>query len=319
MEGVHPLDTAVVDAYLRRLGARRPSCPEPEVLAELQRRHLVRVPFENLAIHLGEEISLDAPSLAGKVALTSRGGICYELNGAFAALLVSLGYQVTLLAGRVYDAQARLGPPYDHLALRVGVPGVSGSWLVDVGFGQFSSRPLDFDERDVQRDRSGLYRLAETGDGDLDLFGDGLPRYRLEQRPRALQDFEATCWWHRTSPRSLFTRGPLCTRHTEDGGRITLSGRRLTHTRPDGARREEALPDEAALLAAYREHFGIALDRDPAAMGPPSSTAAVRPATAHPTGGCGSGDEAAAESAPSTGPSNAGTPSESGGGEAGGG
>ena len=257
------LDPKLVDAYLHRLGVSRPAHPDPEALAEMQRRHLTTVPFENLAIHLGEEIVLDTAALVRKVALTPRGGICYELNGAFAGLLTALGYRVALLAGRVYDKHARLGPPYDHLALRVEVPDTPGRWLVDVGFGQFSSRPLCYDSRDLQWDAVGVFRLADTDEGDLDLFGDALPRYRLEQRPRLLRDFEATCWWHRTSPRSMFTRGPLCTRQTDDGGRITLSGRRLTVTAPDGRRREEHLADEGELLAAYRRHFGIPLDREP--------------------------------------------------------
>lgn len=46
-------------------------------------------------------------------------------------------------------------------------------------------------------------------------------------------------------------------------GRVTLSGRTLVVTK-DGVREERPLDGDAAVLAAYRDHFGIALDRLPA-------------------------------------------------------
>ena len=52
-------DTATTDAYLRRLGVERPARPTPDALRELHLRHLRTVPFENLSVHLGEEIVLD--------------------------------------------------------------------------------------------------------------------------------------------------------------------------------------------------------------------------------------------------------------------
>jgi N-hydroxyarylamine O-acetyltransferase len=132
--------------------------------------------------------------------------------------------------------------------------------LADVGFGRHSHHPLDYDSRADQRDPGGVFRLVETADGDLDVLHDGEPQYLLEQRPRALGDFEATCWWQRTSPSSHFRQSLVCSRLTQDG-RITLSGRTLVRT--TGERREERELGEGELLAAYREHFGIALAREP--------------------------------------------------------
>ncbi len=99
------MDDAHVDAYLDRIGARRPERPDHAALRVLQRSHLGAVPFENLSIHLGEEIVLDADALVAKIVDRRRGGFCYELNGAFAALLRSLGFEVTLLAARVFDGE----------------------------------------------------------------------------------------------------------------------------------------------------------------------------------------------------------------------
>ena len=45
------------------------------------------MPFENLSIHLDEPIVLEEAALVDKLVHRRRGGFCYELNGAFAALL----------------------------------------------------------------------------------------------------------------------------------------------------------------------------------------------------------------------------------------
>ncbi|GCD37689.1 N-hydroxyarylamine O-acetyltransferase [Streptomyces chrestomyceticus JCM 4735] len=260
-----PLDPARTDAYLRRIGADRPAVPDAEALHDLHLRHLRTVPFENLSVHLAEDVALEYKPLVDKVVAASRGGFCYELNGAFAALLRALGYRVELLAARVFGPEGP-GIPYDHLALRVHTAdGAGGPWLADIGFGRNSQYPLRLDSRDQQPDPAGLFRIEETADGDLDVLRDGVPQYRLEQRPRALADFVAGCWYHRTSPDSPFTRSLVCSRLTETG-RVTLSGRTLVITDADGGRDEREL-SEAEVLPAYRTHFGITLDRIPELRG----------------------------------------------------
>jgi N-hydroxyarylamine O-acetyltransferase len=255
-----------MEAYLARIGAARPARADAAALRELQLRHLLSVPFENLSIHLGEPIVLDEEALVDKVVRRRRGGFCYELNGAFGALLTALGYSVTLLNARAFTPEG-LGPPYDHLALRVDVGddadgGAGGVWLADVGFGRFSNLPLRLDVGEAdQPDPVGVFRMVEQPDGDLDVLLNAEPQYRLDPRPRALGDFAATCWWHQTSPKSLFTRSLVCSLLTENG-RVTLSDR--TFVRTTGTERDErVLTEDADVLAAYRTHFGITLDRVP--------------------------------------------------------
>ena len=231
------------------------------VLRDLHRAHLVAVPFENLSIHLGESISLDETDLIDKIVGRRRGGFCYELNGAFACLLERLGARAMRVSARVYGDDGGLGPPFDHLALVVRLPDRTGPWLADVGFGSHSTYPLLADARAEQADPGGRFLLTDTPDGDLDVVKDGQPQYRLELRERALDDFVPTCWWQQTSPRSHFTRSVICSRLTEDG-RISISGRRLIRT-VGGQRIEQNLPDDQAVLAAYRDHFGIGLNRVP--------------------------------------------------------
>ncbi|MFJ5773315.1 arylamine N-acetyltransferase [Streptomyces sp. NPDC093094] len=268
------MNSAQIDAYLRRIGAERPARPTADVLRDLHLRHLRTVPFENLAIHLGEGIGLEEKRLLDKVVGARRGGFCYELNGAFGALLAALGFEVTYLAARVYGKEGRPGIPYDHLALRVGTVD-GGEWLADVGFGAHSHLPLELGSRDEQRDPGGVFRIVEAGPdaagaggggagfADLDVVKNGGAEYRLETRPRLFGDFVIGAWWHSTSPQSHFRQSLVCSRVTEDGGRITLSGRSLTATAPDGTRDVRELVTDEEVLAVYRERFGIELDRVP--------------------------------------------------------
>jgi len=257
------MDQVEAEAYLARIGVTGPVHPTAEWLRELQLRHVLAVPFENLDIHLGVPIVLAEPALVDKVVTRRRGGFCYELNGVFAALLRRLGFTVTLLAARVFDPEGRIGPPLDHLALRVETP---ERWLVDVGFGRFSHHPLRLDSRAEQPDPTGTFQLRDSTDGDVDILQDGRPLYRLEAHPRELADFAPTCWWQQTSPASHFTTSLTCSLVTATG-QVTLAGRRLIQTTgPD--RRERTLATDADVLAAYESQFGIGLDHVPTVRTP---------------------------------------------------
>jgi N-hydroxyarylamine O-acetyltransferase len=246
-----------VDAYLDRIGAPRPSRVDAAALRELHERHLATVPFENLDVILGVPIELTDEAVLAKVVGRGRGGYCYELNGAFALLLRALGFEVSLLAAAVFGPDG-LGPPLDHLALRVDL---AEPWLVDVGFGRHSIHPLRLDSRADQPDPAGTFRLVDAGGGDLDVRKDGAPQYRVEARPRALSDFTPTSWWQQSWPGSHFRRGPVASLQTA-GSQLTVAGRTLIRT-VGTQRTETPLGTDAEVLAAYRDHLGIVLDRAP--------------------------------------------------------
>ena len=276
------MDDSAFAAYFRRLAVPRPHTADAVSLHVLHRAHQMTVPFENLSIHLSEPISLAEDDLIDKIVTRRRGGFCYELNGAFAFLLQAMGAEVKRVAARVYG-DGRAGPPFDHMALVVHASDASGPWLIDVGFGSHSVYPLLFDSRHGQDDPAGSFLLVDTEDGDVDVLKDGKPQYRIEPRERALADFIPTCWWQQTAPESHFTRSTICSRLTY-GGRVSISGRTLITTE-GGSRSEQHLPDDAAVLTAYRDHFGIVLDQaphDPAAPRPrdltrPASTGRLSP------------------------------------------
>jgi N-hydroxyarylamine O-acetyltransferase len=254
------VEDKLVDDYLGRIGCPPVNRADAETLRSLHRAHQMSVPFENLSIHMAEPISLAEADLLAKIVARRRGGFCYELNGAFALLLTAIGFEVERTAARVYGG-GTLGPPFDHMALVVRPSDGSGPWLADVGFGSHSTYPLLLEDGAEQHDPAGLFQVVPAADGDLEVLKGSEPQYRLERRARSLEDFVPTCWWQQTAPQSHFRAGLICSLLTGDG-RISLSGRTLITT-SDGSRTEDELTDDAAVLAAYRDHFGIVLDRVP--------------------------------------------------------
>jgi N-hydroxyarylamine O-acetyltransferase len=252
-----------VQAYLHRIGysASEVDHPSPDLLRALHRAHLFIVPFENLDIHLKREILCDETRILHKIVNQRRGGFCYELNGAFAALLRALGFQVTLLSARVAKDEGTFGPEFDHLTLRVDL---EEPWLADVGFGDCFLDPLrlEFGAEQQQGDR--VYRLSSrraSNDSviDLEVMADDKwkKEYAFTLLPRELSDFAGMCRYHQTSPKSHFTGQRICSMATTEG-RITLADERLIETR-GGTRQEKLLSGELEWRATLRELFGVVL------------------------------------------------------------
>jgi N-hydroxyarylamine O-acetyltransferase len=251
------LSNGQVEAYLERIGIEAPAL-DAEGLRRLQVAHLDSVPFENLDIHLGVPIVLDVDAFVEKIAVRRRGGFCYELNGAFASLLETLGFSTTLLEARVPGSDGTLGIRFDHLCLRVDL---DRPFLIDVGFGECFREPLLLEPGLEQVDPAGTFTIVERDDGSFDVEGSQEVLYRFFPEPRALVEFEPGSDFNQTSPDSHFTRRTVCTLPSR-GGRVTISGSTLIVT--EGDRRTMSRLSDDELLAAYRERFGIELDRVPA-------------------------------------------------------
>ena len=244
-----------LDAYRDRLGVNGPLRADLPTLTALHRAHLQTVPFENASVLLGEPIELDPTLFVHKLGILRRGGFCYELNGAFAVLLRSIGFEVDLLEARGHETEGRLGPHFDHLALRVTL---DEPWLVDVGFGYSFVEPLRLVPDLEQQDPLGAFRLVGVGD-ELDLEwrhrdGRWVPHYRLDPAPRALAEFADTCRYHQTVPASPFTRGWNCVIMAPDGA-TTLSGHHLIAT--NGTSRDERDLTDAETIEVLASAFGI--------------------------------------------------------------
>jgi len=247
-----------VASYLDRIAYSGQTEPTAENLRALHRAHLLAVPFENLDISLGRKIIADESAILTKVIDLRRGGFCYELNGAFAALLRTLGFPVTLLSARVARESGEEGPEFDHLTLRVDL---KEAWLADVGFGDSFLEPLRLEPGIEQADPAGRFRLIEDGSRwymqKSEPDGSWKQQYSFSLQPRRLEEFAAMCHFHQTSSESSFTRKRICSRATAQG-RITVSEMKLIVT-CDGQREERILNSAEEWSSTLREQFGIRL------------------------------------------------------------
>src|SRR6185312_10037026 len=122
--------------YLERINYTGNIEPTIELLKDLQRRHLLSIPFENLDIHYNVPIELNLRNIFEKLVVRKRGGFCYELNGIFCELLTSMGFSVKMISARVFDQKQQIfTPEFDHLAIIAKID--SKEYLADVGFGEF--------------------------------------------------------------------------------------------------------------------------------------------------------------------------------------
>ena len=232
--------------YLARLGIGRIEAPSLPFLTRLQRRHLLRVPFENLDIFWGNPIPLDVQRAWSKVVEQRRGGFCYELNGLFAAALTALGFRVSLLSARVWrKAERAWGPQYDHLALLVHL---EQPYLVDVGFGDSFRSPMPL-TAGVRSDVSGAYRLVpgEWADERVLQYSSGhghwRPLFRVSLEPQPFHAFSEMNLWQQTSPASPFLGRAVFTL-ARPWGRLTLTEGHAIESRRGRIHRVRLQPGE---------------------------------------------------------------------------
>ena len=255
-----PLD---VSAYLERLGYTGVPSVDLVTLTELQQLHMTAVPFENLDIALGAGVTIDANASVRKIVDRARGGWCFEVNGAFAALLEALGFRVTLLGAAVL-----LGGPsrvIEHVALEVLV---DQPYLVDVGFGESFTRPLALNRSGRQDGGNAAYEFIASPEGTtlalLDETGDEavpVAQYRFKRVAHDLDDFATVSASMQVDPDTNWHKRPFATRLLDGGpDRVILTSDRLKLIR-DGVTTEQPV-SSAEWSTTLTEWFGMRLDDD---------------------------------------------------------
>jgi N-hydroxyarylamine O-acetyltransferase len=208
------IDT-ITAAYLDRLGVEAEG-PSIDALCRLHRAHVERVPYETFWIHLAQGWGIDAAESTRRVATTRRGGYCYQLNGAFATLLTTLGYQVSVHVAGVHEAGGPAASTLrNHAALVVdGLasdtnPG--GRWWVDAGLGDALHDPMPLRDGVVAQGpmRFGMAAVAADGLGDWHLTHDPSGSFSgvtLVDAPVSMDVFAARHHFNATSPESGFAK-----------------------------------------------------------------------------------------------------------------
>ncbi len=243
-----------IQAYLRRIAYSGTShvC-DLSTLNALVQSHLYAVPFENFDIHLGVPIRLNPEALFDKIVTRERGGFCYELNTLFAELLRAIGYKVDLLAARVYRKQ-KLGPAFDHMALRVHIG--AEAYLVDVGFGDASTGPLPLKSGVSQREKGSSYSLYDSSIGlyfEFESSSGDTKGYALSLNSYELRDFAPMCLHHQRSARSWFTKERICILQSESGSLSLIEGKYKAGAETN------SVSDNCQYLEVLATKFGIVL------------------------------------------------------------
>lgn len=233
-----------------------------ETLKALKLAFLYSVPFENLDIHLGREITLSLDKIYRKLVEEERGGFCYECNMLFYAMLEQLGFKVSYLAATMLTAIA-MGRDFDHMALAVNL---DQEYLVDVGNGQSCRQPLRIDGEDGEVNYENIaYKVTATDTGYEMRYKTGdeawKPRFAFAKIPRKVEEFAEMCQIQQVAPECHFTRHRVATIATGDG-RVTLMDNTLSITDQGGLHKIE-IQSESQYLDILREYFGIRLQSIP--------------------------------------------------------
>lgn len=228
-------------------------------LVELQRLHMLHIPFENLDVIRKVPVYLNLQLIYEKIVKRHRGGYCYEVNGLFNWLLTELGYQTHLVAATVQRPNGEWAKADTHAAILIQL---EESYLVDVGFGSSTYLPIPLNG-EPQTDNSGIYKAHKQEDRIYDLIQVNNQQekvlYRFNLAKKELIDFHEGCVFNQVAKESSFTHYDIVTRITPTG-RITLADQTAIVT-------ENGLQTKTALSIEEKQHmlhttFGIQLEHE---------------------------------------------------------
>jgi N-hydroxyarylamine O-acetyltransferase len=253
----HRRDPVVdLEAYLARIGYIGRLDQSLTTLQGLHLAHATSIPFENLDILLGREISLELNALESKLVAGRRGGYCFEHNTLFSAVLESLGFDVSRLAARVRFGSTAIRPR-SHMLLSVNVDGQP--WLVDVGFGgEGLLYPIPIRDCEESKQFGWTFRVQRDGDFHVtqSLHADGwFDLYAFNQELQYPIDYVVANHFTATHPQSPFVQSLVVQRQTCET-RFTLRNRVLTEESPS-RKNTRTVSDDDALLATLAEVFGL--------------------------------------------------------------
>ncbi len=245
-----------LEAYLARIGYTGRLDFSLATLQGLHFAHATVIPFENLDVLLGREISLELDTLQSKLVASRRGGYCFEHNTLFCAVLDSLGFEVTRLAARVRFGSTAIRPR-SHMLLSVNLDGQP--WLADVGFGgEGLLYPVPILDPALSRQFGRIFRVRNEGAVHVlqSLHAGGwFDLYAFTQEPQCHIDYVVANHFTSTYPHSPFVQTLVVQRQNSET-RITLRNRELIEESANQTN-TRILPDDDAVLATLTEVFGL--------------------------------------------------------------
>ena len=244
----------MTDSLLAHLGLRAAPSPDVEGLYEVHRAYLERVPYEALAVQLGETGPLDSETLTARV-VSGRGGYCFELNTVLGALLRSIGFEVT-------HHQAVVGGegPTNHMVLLVLIDGET--WIADAGLGEGFLDPLPLREGSYEigpftwsltSESAGTWWLTHHEWGSFSGF-------RMSPDASPVVDFEPHHRRLATDPASSFVQTLVVQKPMADR-LVTLRARTLSSVGPSVVAKQ-VVANVGEFASTLSSAFGISVSRD---------------------------------------------------------
>jgi N-hydroxyarylamine O-acetyltransferase len=258
----HGLALLTRERLLSRIGLSTVPTATEDGLRVVHRAFVSQVPYEDLAVQLGEYRPLDLDGLVVRMLEGGRGGYCFEANTVLRALLEALGFVVERHEGIVDSRDARSrGELTNHMALVAHVPG-GRAFIAEAGLGEGPLDPLPLAEGSAT---SGAFEYTiERHDGGWWVqqhpYG-SFPGFWFSDVVAALSDFEPHHHRLSNSPDSSFVKTLVVQRPFDDHIR-TLRARTLFHDGP-AIRERRVLEDMSAFAHTLEADFGI----DPSTLG----------------------------------------------------
>jgi N-hydroxyarylamine O-acetyltransferase len=245
-----------LNAYLQRIGWNGTLRADSNTLRELHLLHATHIPFENLDIQLGREVSLETENLERKIVSNQRGGYCFEQNTFFQHVLKEVGFDVIACEARVRMGR-QIVAPRTHMMLLVTVDGEK--YLADVGFGGDGLLYPILLEGGEQKQFLWTYQVKQEGrlfilqtwklDGWFDL-------YAFVPEHREPIDFEVANWFTSTHPQSRFVQTLTVQLPTPEARHIVRNNQYIID-RGEGREETRQIQSRQELMILLDERFGL--------------------------------------------------------------
>lgn len=231
-------------------------------LKKLQDAHLKMIPYENFDCLNGKITSLKHEDMFNKIILHNRGGICFELNGLYNWLLLSLGFNVVSFAGRFID-KINVYQLRRHRTMCVSLNGKR--YITDVGVNSESPRcPLELTENLIQSDGISQYKFTKDEFWGWLLWQKekNKPWKRMlgfTEEPQLDKDFSMAAFWCDAHPDSPFNKNKNLSIFREDCN-ITIRGNYLKFYLGGRVKYRYHIRTGADLKEVLWEYFGLNID-----------------------------------------------------------
>ncbi len=246
-----------LQAYLDRIGFEGTPRVDVATLTQIQQRHLLTIPYENISVQLSEPVGLAPGPIFEKIVHGDRGGWCYEMNGLMQWALQEIGFDVMRMAGGVMRSAIGDIALGNHLVLAVQLDEV---WIADVGFGDGCKAPFPLCDGTITE--QGLrFSLRRLEDGFW-RFGShqfsSTTDFDFETVSADEELLEAQCHHLQSAEDSPFVATLVCQKH-EPAAIQTLRGRVRSTISGAGVTRW-VVDSPAELNDELAETFGIGMD-----------------------------------------------------------